>query len=214
MQWLDRMARKMGRHYIPDLMKYLIFAMAGVLVLQFLPLKQNVYVFLSFDRKRILQGEVWRALTFVFLPPSGKLIWSLLTLYFYYLVATALESRWGGARFNLYYLIGIAANLVSGFACGYATNVYLNLTLLIAFGILYAEAQLLLFFFIPVKAKWISLAVGLYCVYQAVVSPWPMRLAMLASFLPFILFFGKDAWLILRMEYRRIRRLITLRRWK
>jgi len=212
MKWLNAIERKMGRHYIPNLMKYLVFAMAGVFILEYLPLPRSAYQFLMFDRAAILRGEIWRAITFIFLPPNASIFWIVFSLYFYYFLGSSLENRWGSARFNIYYLVGIIGNVLAGFITGYATNEYLNLSLLLGFAVLFPDVEFMLFFFLPVKAKWIGLVDGLFLIYQMVQVPWQYKIALVVSMLPFILFFGKDAWMMIRMEYRRIRRWFMLRR--
>ena len=209
MKLLDRLERRMGRRYIPNLMQYLVFGMIGVLVLEYLPLNRSAWNLLYFNRELILRGEVWRLITFIFLPPSGNLVFILLSLYFYYFLGTSLENHWGGARFNLYYLIGILGSILAGFLTGFTTNSYLNTSLLLAFAVMYPEMEFMLFFFLPVKARWIGIAWGLYLLYQLITIPWMYKLALVLSFLPFLLFFGKQAWLQLRMDGRRLMRWIN-----
>ncbi|MBQ4075681.1 MAG: rhomboid family intramembrane serine protease [Clostridia bacterium] len=212
MKWLNAIERKIGRHYIPNLMKYLVLAMAGVFILEYLPLPRSAYQFLMFDRAAVLRGEIWRVITFIFLPPNASLFWIIFSLYFYYFLGSSLESQWGSARFNIYYLFGIIGNVIAGFITGYATNEYLNLSLLLGFAALFPNMEFMLFFFLPVKVKWIGLVDGLFLIYQLIMVPWPNKIALVASMLPFILFFGRDAWLMIRMEYRRIRRWFAMRR--
>lgn len=210
MKLLNRLERMMGRHYIRDLMKYLVIAMVGVLILDFMPMLQSASAFLYFDRDLILKGQIWRLVTFIFLPPPGTSIWIFLTLYFYYFLGTALEHSWGSVRFNLYYLIGYAGALAGGLITGYATNYYLNLSLLLSFSVLNPEMEFLLFFFLPVKAKYLGMLWGAYLIYQLIVTPMIYKIVILLSLLPFILFFGKQAWLQLRMDIRRLRRWISI----
>ena len=212
MNWLNRLERRIGRHYIPHLMQYLVIAMAGVFILDHLPLRESASYLLYFDRDLILRGQVWRLVTFIFLPPSGSLIFILLSLYFYYFLGTSLENHWGGARFNIYYAIGILGNILAGFLTGAATNSYLNTSLLLSFAVLYPDMEFMLFFFLPVKVRWIGWAWGLYLLYQLIVVPWQYKVALVLSFLPFILFFGKQAWLQLRMDGRRLLRWINTRK--
>ena len=212
MNWLNKLERKLGRRYIPDLMKYLCFAMLGVFVLEFLPLARSAWYLLYFDRSLILKGEIWRIITFIFLPPGNSIIWILFTLYFYYFLGTSLEHHWGSARFNIYYGIGILGSIAAGFLTGVATNSYLNTSLLLAFAVLYPEMEFTLFFILPVKVKWIGWAWGAYLVYQLITIPLPNKLSLVLSFLPFILFFGKQVWLQLRMDFRRGLRWINMRR--
>ena len=81
MEWLNKIERKMGRHYIPDLMKYICLAMLGVFILDYLPLNQSASALLAFNRARIFQGEIWRIITFIFLPPESSIIWILKELW-------------------------------------------------------------------------------------------------------------------------------------
>ena len=47
---------------------------------------------LSFDTSAILQGQVWRIITFIFVPTgSSNIFFFVLTLYFYYFIGSALE---------------------------------------------------------------------------------------------------------------------------
>ena len=212
MKLLDQLERRIGRRYIPNLMKYLVFGMLGVLVLEYLPLNRSAWSLLYFNRALILRGEIWRLITFIFLPPSGNLVFILLSLYFYYFLGTSLENHWGGAKFNLYYLIGVLGSILAGFLTGYTTNSYLNTSLLLAFAVMYPDMEFMLFFFLPVKVRWIGIAWGLYLAYQLITIPWIYKLALALSFLPFLLFFGKQAWLQLRMDGRRLMRWINSQR--
>lgn len=212
MKWLDRLERKMGKFYIPGLMKYLCLAMLGVFILDCLPLPRSASLLLYFSRSLILQGQVWRLITFIFLPPSGHMLWILLALYFYYFLGTALESRWGSRKFNLYYLIGVLGAVAGGFITGYTTNMYLNMSLLLAFAVLYPEMEFTLFFILPVKVKWIGLLDAALLIYQLIVQPWAYKAALVLSLLPFLLFFGKDCYLQGKLWIRHIRFLMTTRK--
>lgn len=212
MKWLNYLERKMGRHYIPNLMKYLCLAMLGVFILDYLPLARSASGLLYFNRSRIFQGEIWRLVTFAFLPPSGSIVWIIFNLYFYYMLGTALEHSFGSARFNIYYALGILGNILSGLILGYATNEYLNMSLLLAYAVMFPNQEFLLFFFLPVKVKWLGMFWGAYLIYQLLMAPWVVKGALLLSMLPFILFFGNSAWLQLRMEGRRLMRWIHMRK--
>jgi hypothetical protein len=96
MRWLNDLERRIGRHYIPNLMKYLTLAMLGVFILEYLPLPQSAWYLLYFNRDLILRGEIWRVITFIFLPPNSSLIFILLSLYFYYFLGTSLETTGAG----------------------------------------------------------------------------------------------------------------------
>ena len=52
------------------------------------------YSFLSLDVSKIMQGQVWRLVTFIIQPPSIS-VWTLIWLYMYYMIGTSLERAWG-----------------------------------------------------------------------------------------------------------------------
>lgn len=212
MDWINKLERKMGRHYIPQLMKYLCVAMLGVFVLDYLPMLGNASALLYFNRARILQGEIWRVITFIFLPPGSSPIWILFSLYFYYFLGTALENRWGSARFNIYYAVGILGNILAGFIAGYATNEYLNLSLLLAFATLYPDFEFMLFFVVPVKVRLIGVLDAALLIYQFILGSWAMRLSLVLSLLPYFLFFGRSAYLQVKMDCRRLRRWLEMKK--
>ena len=212
MRWLNDLERRIGRHYIPNLMRYIVFGMLGVFILEYLPLQRSAWEFLYFNKTLILRGEVWRLITWIFLPPTGSILFILLNLYFYYFLGTSLENHWGSARFNIYYAIGILGNILAGFLTGFTTNSFLNISLLLSFAVLYPDMEFTLFFFLPVKVRWIGWAWGLYLIYQLVTVPWIYKVSLVLSMLPFALFFGKQAWLQARMDCRRLMRWINQRK--
>ena len=194
-RFLNRLERKMGRFYISGLMKIIVFGMAGVFLLDLFFSRSGVSAssLLAFNRDLILKGQVWRLVTFIFIPEGASLLFIFFTLYFYYLLGTALENRWGSRRFNLYYLLGILGADLGGMILGYNTGYYLNLSLFLAFATMYPDFEMLLFFVLPVKMKYIAWLDAAYLVYLFAIGTWPSRLCMLLSFLPFFMFFGREA---------------------
>ncbi len=205
MNWLDQLERRMGRRYIRNLMQYLCIGMLGVFLLGYVPNLRSATALLRFDRGLILQGQIWRVITFIFLPPPGQFISVLIHLYFFYFIGASLENQWGGARFNLYYGLGVLCSVAGGFLAGYATNYYLNMTLMLAFATLYPEMQVNLFFILPVQMKWLGLGWGAYMIYCFVTAHgWTVRAAILLSLAPYLLFFGRQAWALLRTDLKRL----------
>ncbi|NLM76500.1 MAG: rhomboid family intramembrane serine protease [Ruminococcaceae bacterium] len=192
-QILDWLARKLDRIAIRGLMKYIVISMGAVFVLDIVFTGQ-LSSLLLFSKVAILSGQIWRLLTFIFLPPGASLLFILFALYFYYMIGEALESAWGTARFNLFYLVGIASTIVAGMITGYATNQYLNLSLFFAFAILYPEVELRLFMILPVKVKWLAWVNAAFFLYMLVISSWPQRIALLISLANIALFFWPDLY--------------------
>lgn len=152
---------------IPNLMRLIVGGNVIVFLLSMFA-GYNAVSFLAFDWNAILHGEIWRLVTFIFMPgyyDQSDVLWLALFLYFYYMIGTSLEREWGTPKFNLYYLsgivltllVGVIIALVSGGNAYIAGTDYINLSLFFAFAMLFPETQFLLFFIIPVKVKWLAL---------------------------------------------------------
>ena len=144
---------------------------------------------LYLDRTLILQGEVWRLVTFVLIPPSSAL-WLLtpLIIYFYYWMGRAIEAEWGQLKLTLYYLTGMAAVIAGSFLFDRsAAGSDLNLSLFLAMATLFPETQIRIYFVIPVKMKWLALLYGGMVVFSVVMS---RSLLPLLPLVGYILFFG------------------------
>ena len=205
--WLDKLDRRFGRHAVPNLMTILTVATVAAWVLDYLMRFQtgmSFSSFLVFDRNLIFQGQVWRVLTFLFLPPQGNIVLSAFMLYFYWMIGSALEREWGDFKFNLYYLFGFLGAIVSGLITGYATAEYINLSLFLAFAILNPNYPVRLFFLIPIPVKFLAIVDGLYLILRIIRESWPGRVAIAFSLLNLLLFFGGNLF----------RRLKNLRRQK
>lgn len=227
---LNKLERRFGRYYISNLMLYIVIGTGIVYVFQFLFTDIPLWSFLSFDRAAIFRGQIWRIVSFIFIPESGDPISMLFWLYLYWFIGSGLESYWGSFRFNVYYISGAVFAAIAGLITGYATNHYLNLSLFLAMAILNPNMELRLFFFIPVKMKWLAwldLAVLIYdfvpvsAITTAIRSKvsleqfwdamnlyWGVRIIILISLLNIALFFGGDFYRRIRdkFKYRKVRK--------
>lgn len=191
-QWLNWLERKFGRYGIPDVMLYVTSTMLVLYLFQNVLRVFNVTGLFALVPSLVLRGQVWRLITFVFLPPASSMLTVLLALYFYYFIGSSLENYWGTFRFNVYYLCGILGTIVAAFLTGYATNDYLNLSLFFAFAALFPEQEVLLFFVIPMKIKYLAYLDAAYFLLGFVFGSWSVRAAIIASLINFFLFFGPD----------------------
>ena len=106
MNWITKLERKFGRYCIPNLISILI---GGQILVYAVELFVNQYIsfYLNLDRGALLAGQIWRIITFMFVPFSGGGPLSVvLGIYFTWFIGTALEKEWGDFRFNLYLLLG------------------------------------------------------------------------------------------------------------
>ena len=208
--FLDKLDRKFGRYALRNLMTIIVIGTALVWLMDTLVYERSgvsICSWLYFNKTAILDGEVWRVLTFVFVPQTYSLFVLALTLYFYWMIGTALENTWGSFKFDLFYLVGLIGTIVSGFITGYATVDYLHLSLFLAFALLYPDHQLLLFYFLPVKVKWIAIIDVVALVLLFIFSVWAERIALLVSLFNVALFFFASWLRSFRVWNRR-------RKWK
>jgi membrane associated rhomboid family serine protease len=193
MKWLNKLERRFGSYAIRDLMKYIVILNALAFVLVYIDPTGTFYNKLVLDPAMVFKGQVWRLVTFVFLPPSFSLLWVALTLYFYYSIGVALEHEWGSFRFNMYYLIGmlgtIAVSLIFGFP---ATALFINLSLFLAFARLYPDYEILIFYMLPVKIKYIAILDWLYFASAILLGSMPSKVIAIVSLINYFLFFGAD----------------------
>ncbi|NLG85294.1 MAG: hypothetical protein GX493_11970 [Firmicutes bacterium] len=190
MDLLRRLERRFGRYAIRGLMFYII--LGNALVYVFVCLGHGALVsFLALDPTRVLQGELWRLVSFIFIPPLPSPLFIFFVLYFYYLIGTSREREWGSARFNLYYLAGMAGTALGAFITRTGTTaVYLNFSLFLAFAQLFPDFEFLLFFLLPVKAKYLAWIDWGFLGLSFLTGSWSEKVAILASVLNFFLFFG------------------------
>lgn len=171
-RWLDRFSYKHPRFGIPNLMLVIVVGNLLVYLLDNFSRGTSFSALLTFAPAAIFQGQIWRLVTFVFVPTGGSLFFTALSLYFYYFIGSAMEREWGTAKFNLFYATGVLLNIIVGFVLYFflqgsvppdyriqlvtASMTYINLSMFFSFATLYPNMQLLLFFIIPVKVKWLA----------------------------------------------------------
>ena len=163
-QAVDRFCAMHPRFGIPNLMRVIV---AGTVIVYLLEMfaGSEAISFLAYNLEGIKRFELWRFVTFVFVPNDSSPFFLVISLYFYHWIGSTLEQRWGTARFNLYYIGGVVltvlgvtvASLITGLhGATIAGAYYVNLSLFLAFASLFPDVQVLLFFVIPVKMKWLA----------------------------------------------------------
>ena len=162
--WLDRFCYKHPRFGIPNLMMVVVIGNALVWLLDQFSVGFSLSSALSFVPYYILRGEVWRLVTFIFVPENNSLFFLAISLYFYYWIGSILERQWGTTKFTVFYLLGLVLNIIAGFIIylilpypvATISMYYVNLSLFFSFATLYGDMQVLLFFVIPIKVKWLA----------------------------------------------------------
>lgn len=148
---------------------------------------------LSLDAAKIMQGEVWRLVTYIFVPETRSVFWILFALLFLWFLSTMLEDIWGPLKLNVFYLLGMAGCTVAAFFFGGGpSNTFLNLSLFFAFATIAPDYEVFLFFIARVKIKYIAWFMAAIFGLQFLVLPVPAKMAMAASLANYLLFFGPE----------------------
>ena len=206
--WLNRLERNYGRFGIPNLTNILVGGQILVLAIE-LFVNSTITLWLGLSRSLLLQGQLWRILTFVFIPFSGGSILSVvLGIYFTWSVGSALEREWGDFRYTVYLLSGMLGTVLACLLTGVTASTYcLSLSMLLAFAMLYPEVQLLLFFVIPVRVKYFGFFAAVLWLLGFLAASPAGKLSYRLSMLNVWLFFGP-------MAYRSLRAWVRREQWK
>jgi hypothetical protein len=185
---LQRLERRFGRWAIPNLITYVVAISGLAWVLEMA--RPGFSRLLLLDLSKVEQGEVWRLVTFFFIPPATGPIWVLFCLYFSWLVGTALEAQWGAFKLNCYYLLGALGTFAAAFIWRESIdNFYLNTSLFLAFATLFPEFEILVLFILPVKVKWLGLLTFILLLSAFLQGSMAVRAGIAISLGNYLLFF-------------------------
>jgi hypothetical protein len=211
MPFLDKLERAFGRYAIQNLSIYIVIGQVFVLLAaMFNLLDLRIFVLVP---TLVEQGQWWRLLTFVFFIalPTGTIgpIFTAFALYMFYMMGTALEAYWGAFRYNLFLLLGYVLTVGVAFLTpnSAVTNLFLGVSVFLAFAYLNPDFEFILFFILPVKVKWLALIAWAGYAVAFFLGTWPVRLQILASVGNFLLFFaGSMFWGMRRGQRVMVRR--------
>ena len=188
---------------IANLMLYIVIGNAIVYIMSNMAGNSILYYLLRFDRAAILQGQVWRLITYPLTYSISNPLLMFISLFCYYSIGRVMEHFWGTLRFNLFYLTGVVMMDVYCLLFGGVASVtYLNLSLFLSYATLFPDARFLLLFIIPVKA-WIFAIVDLAIVLADLLTlPFPYNFFSVISLANYFLFFGKDVLNVIPLSWR------------
>lgn len=186
------MERKFGRYAVPHVTIALISIQVVVFVIS-LTNRELLNAFALIPR-RVLEGEVWRLLSFLAIPPLMNPIFVFFYFYLFYLMGEALEDYWGTFRYNIFLLLGYVATVAFSFLVpdAAASNWYFYTSIYLAFALLFPDFLLYILFVLPVKIKWLALIIWISYGYQLITGDRITRLLVVAATLNLLVFFGKD----------------------
>jgi hypothetical protein len=157
---IDQLEARFGRFAVPGCVQLIAtLQLVALVVFALLPpdSRQPYEDFLTLNPGRFLEGQIWRLFTFVVIP-SHSLFFAVITALFLMWIGRGLDEAWGAFRVNLYVFGGMLAIALGTLLFGYTTTgQWLYLSLLFAFATIYPNEEILLFFVLPVKIKWVAL---------------------------------------------------------
>ena len=214
--WLNKLERKIGKYAIKNLSRYLIGAYAIGYLLYFLSYaaKVDILGYLTLEPYFIIHHlQLWRLISWVLIPYNSLsglgIIFAVIMMILYYQLGMALERTWGAFRFNVYIFGGMILTIIGAFVLhgicvalygsGYImltgpignmfSTSYINQSIFLAFAVCYPNMEVMLYFILPVKMKWMAIFYAILIVVDIIVSGWAGRIAIIASVLNFVIFF-------------------------
>ena len=198
MKFFRKLELKYGTRAIPNLMMYLCIMYAvGWAILMMAP--QVYYQYLSLNVPAILHGQIWRIITWVVFPPSTNLIFGLIMIYVYWTIGRNLEMVWGSFEFDWFIFQGILIHIIGAFVINAVagpqisfldpiTSQNFNLSIMLAFMLTFPEATFLLFYIIPIKAKYLGIFYIVMTLLNFIQGSAGMRAEIILSLINIILF--------------------------
>lgn len=146
--------------------KYLLIANAALFLLE-LASGMRIIRWLGLSSSLVWQkGYLWQLVTYMFLHGG---FWHLaINMFVLWMFGTELERTWGTAQFMKYYfLTGVGAGVLSLLLTPGSTVPTVGASgaifgLLVAYAMIYPNRLIYLWFFIPIKAKYLALMLGVF----------------------------------------------------
>src|ERR1051325_2676888 len=190
MSFLDKLERRFGFLGIPGLMRIVVGFTA--LVWALIWLNPGFRFVLTLDPESIRHGEVWRLFTYIFVPQTTS-FWIILILWFLWWIGDGIERAWGAFRFTLYFFVGMIGTTAAAFFFGSNfSNQMLIASLFFAFARFYPDEVIYVFFVLPAKIKWIAWVLAALLLFGFVVNGNAYRMALVAAFSNYLIFFGRE----------------------
>lgn len=140
----------------------------------------NIGDILEFDRSKILAGEVWRAVTFLF-ASSGMSGFSAIGALFLFCMASiafmmsdTLEATWGVFRTSVFYYVGYIGLIIANFLYItplFGSGFFIYMAAFLAFATLFPKVEFRIFFIIPVQIRWLAILYALFLLLEVSRTP-------------------------------------------
>ena len=186
---LDRLERHLSRFAISGLIRYVVALNALVFIL--LALDPSYLSALVLNREAILNGQVWRLVSWIFIPDTTSYLWIIFYLMIVWWTGDLLDATWGAFRLNAYYFLGMALCVASALIFGASGgNVFLNLSLFLAVATLAPNLEILFFFVIPLKIKWVALISLIWPLFILITGDLAVKMIVIMCLGNYLIFFA------------------------
>src|SRR3954447_15979888 len=186
MTWLDRLEKRLGWLAVPGLLRYVAALTALVFILY--KINPAYLALIDLDPAAIRQGQVWRLVTYIFIPGLGSLIpapdWfnAAFSVFFLIWAGDRLEEAWGALRLTLFFFVGMVGTTVAAFLFGAGfSNSMLITSIFFAFARFYPDVVIFFAYVLPLKVKWIAWGYAAYLAWQFILGSMQLRSAMIAA---------------------------------
>ena len=208
---INFLEKKFGKYAIHNLMLYILGGYLIGYMLQFGSTftNTNFIGYLTLEPAYVIHNlQLWRLVTWIIIPPPTSIIWAFFMFILYYQLGSALENAWGAFRFNLYIFGGMLFTIVGAFIIygiyamtghtivgigSFISTYYVNMSIFLAFSVCFPDMQVLLYFIIPIKMKWMAIfycvVIGFEIIQNISSGQWYAAVPVIASLLNFLIFF-------------------------
>ena len=180
-RFLNKLERKFGKYAVPHLAAVMIGCYVVGYILELI--NPDVAAYMMLEPAEILRGQLWRLITWVLIPPGSLSIWTAIMLFFYLSIGTSLERVWGNFRYNVYIFSGMLITVIAAFITYFIfsgiygvpvpvgrsiSTYYICMSIFLAYAATFPDAQVLLYFVIPIRVKWLGILYGAFLVYDCI----------------------------------------------
>jgi membrane associated rhomboid family serine protease len=191
MRWLDTLERRFGYLGIPGLIRIIVAFSALVFLL--VRLNPDFISALDLNPERLRHGEIWRLVTYIFIPQTFSFLWIIFVLWFLWFIGDGLEHAWGPFRLTLYFLVGMIGTTAAALFFGSNfSNTMLIASLFYAFARFYPDQVIYVLFILPVKIKWVAWVSAAFLLLGFFVNSNSYRVATVAALSNYLIFFGPE----------------------
>lgn len=148
----------------------------------------------------VLQGEIWRVLSFLAVPPTYSVLFLFFALYLFYLYGNSLRDFWGETALSLFFLVNFVLTCAASFIQPFIafTNAYILTSFFLAFAMVNPNFELRLFFILPIQVKWLALVTWLWYAVSFFTDGVATKLQISAVVITMLIFFWEDIYFNVR----------------